>query len=186
MLPSRGLPLGPKGRLYSGCVCRVMLYGSKTWPVKEEDMFRLEVNNARMFRWMCCDKMSSEELSTRVKLKSMREYSGHLQRMEESAWSSKCITFKWYFPHGTFKKTWNEEIRNDLKERKASKDIPKDTNACRSFIRNHPTCESMRNRGQDEYNDDMMMISFLLLTFLYGLECLGHLNVLDLCYKQAN
>ena len=94
LLASRGLPLGAKGRLYSGCVGRVMLYGSETQPVKEEDMIKLEVNDARMFRWMCCDKMSCEELSAGVKLKSMSECSGHLQRMEESVWSSKCITFR--------------------------------------------------------------------------------------------
>lgn len=32
-LTSRGVPLGAKGRLYSECVCSVVLYGSKTWSV---------------------------------------------------------------------------------------------------------------------------------------------------------
>ena len=48
------------------------------------------------------DKISAEELRTRLKLKSMSkcvqdrrlEWFGHLERMEESAWSSKCRTFQ--------------------------------------------------------------------------------------------
>ena len=40
-----------------------------------------------------------------------------------SAWSSKCGTFKFSgsFPSGTPRKTSNEAIRSDLKERKVSK-----------------------------------------------------------------
>lgn len=30
-----------------------MSYGSETWPVKEEDMKRLERNDAGIIRWMC-------------------------------------------------------------------------------------------------------------------------------------
>ena len=48
LVASRGLPLGAKGRLYSACVHSVMLYGSETWPVKEEDVIRLERNDAKM------------------------------------------------------------------------------------------------------------------------------------------
>lgn len=31
LLNSRDLPLGAKDRLYSPCLCSVMLHGSKTW-----------------------------------------------------------------------------------------------------------------------------------------------------------
>ena len=42
LLASRGLTLGSKGRfrMHSS----VMLYGSETWPVKEDDVIRLERN----------------------------------------------------------------------------------------------------------------------------------------------
>ena len=76
MLASRGLPLGPKSR-YSAFVCGIMLYGSQTWPVKEEDV-RLERNDARMVRWMCNirpeDRVFGEELKARQKLKSMGDF----------------------------------------------------------------------------------------------------------------
>ena len=38
LLVSRGLPLGARGRLYYACICSMMLYGSDTWPVKDEDV----------------------------------------------------------------------------------------------------------------------------------------------------
>ena len=34
--------------LYSICVYSVMLYGSETWPVKEESLVRLERNSAML------------------------------------------------------------------------------------------------------------------------------------------
>ena len=67
---------------------------------------RLERNDARMVKWICNirpeDKISAEELKTRIKLKSMREclqdkrpkWLGHFERMEESVWYNKCRTFK--------------------------------------------------------------------------------------------
>ena len=53
LLASRGLPLGAEGRLHSAGVHSLMLYGSKTWPVKKEDMVKLERNDAWMVRWIC-------------------------------------------------------------------------------------------------------------------------------------
>ena len=45
-------------------------------------------------------------------------------------------------------------IRSDLKERKVSKDIAKDRNAGKSFIRNYPSPTSITNRHKNEYDDD--------------------------------
>ena len=77
LLLSRDAALGAKGRLYSACMCIVMLYGSETCPDKE-DLITLERNDAKMARWMCNvrpeDRICSEEFRTRLKLKSMREY----------------------------------------------------------------------------------------------------------------
>ena len=73
--------------------------------------------------------------SLRVVRKSSKETSG---RKQSSAWSSKCRTFKASdsFPRVQPRKTWNEAIRSDLKERKVSKDISKDRNAQKFFIKN--------------------------------------------------
>ena len=37
------------------------------------------------------------------------------------------------------RKTWNEVVRSDLKERKVSRDLAKDRDVWKSFIRNQPT-----------------------------------------------
>ena len=67
---------GAKDRLYSAFVRSVMLYGGDTLPVKE-DVIRPERNDARMVSWIFSvrpeDSTIEEELSTRLKLKSMLE-----------------------------------------------------------------------------------------------------------------
>ena len=55
-----------------------MRYGRETWPVNEGDVIRVQRTDTRKVRWMCNvrpdDKISAEELRTRLKLNSMREY----------------------------------------------------------------------------------------------------------------
>ena len=72
LLASRGLLLEAKEILYSTYVCSVMLYGSETWPVKEQDFTKLEGNDAKVVRWMSTnrseDRIPAEEHGTRLKL----------------------------------------------------------------------------------------------------------------------
>ena len=68
--------------------------------------------------------------------------------MEESAWFRKCRISKvsGSFPRRGPRKTWNEVTRSDMKERKISKDLPKDkclevfskkrSNLCKIMIMN--------------------------------------------------
>ena len=44
-------------------------------------------------------------------------------------------------------KKWNKVIRKDLKERKLSKDLAKDGNTCRYFIRNRPNPRKHEKRA---------------------------------------
>jgi len=48
----------------------VLIYGSKTWPVKTEDMQHLERTERMIIRWMCGvslkNRTSSEELNGRL------------------------------------------------------------------------------------------------------------------------
>ena len=70
---------------------------------------------------------------------------GHLERIEK-VWSGRYGTLKVSdsFPSVQPRRKWNEVIRNDLKEIKVSKDIAKDRNVWKSFIRNCPI------RGDDD------------------------------------
>ena len=61
------------------------------------------------------------------------QWFGHLEAVEESAWSCKCRIFK---ASGSFhrrrpRKTW-KIIRSDLKEIKVSKNLDKNRNAWKS------------------------------------------------------
>ena len=53
LLASESFPLGAKDMLYPACAYGVMHYVSGTCPVKEEDVIRLERNDARITRSMC-------------------------------------------------------------------------------------------------------------------------------------
>ena len=70
ILTSRGASLKVKGKVYKTCVQRTMVYGSETWPMKKEDMQRLERTERMMVRWLCGvslkNRISSEELKGRL------------------------------------------------------------------------------------------------------------------------
>lgn len=59
---------------------------------------------------------------------------------------------------------WSEVIKIDTKERKVTKDVVKNTNAWKYFIRNGPFHASMANRLENEYIDGGELI---LGWFLY-------------------
>ncbi|XP_057298413.1 uncharacterized protein LOC130629284 [Hydractinia symbiolongicarpus] len=137
LLTSRVLSIEVKGRLYEACVRSVMLYGSETWAVKQEDLDRLERNDMRMVTWMCNaslrDRKSSDDLRSRLSLRRIKDviqirrlnWLGHLERMEENNWVRKCrdLIVPGAKPRGRPRKTWQEVIRTDLIQRKLSLDL---------------------------------------------------------------
>ena len=82
LLASRDFPLRAKSR-YSACERSVMLYGSKTWPVKVDDVIRLKRNDTRMVRWMYNvrpeDSISAEKLRIGLRMMSI----GNVYRTED-------------------------------------------------------------------------------------------------------
>ena len=76
-MTSRGASLKVKGRVYRTCVQRVLVYGSDTWPVKVEDIQRLERTERMMVSWMCGvslkSRMSSEKLNARLGIEAISE-----------------------------------------------------------------------------------------------------------------
>ena len=52
LLTSRTFSLKKKGELYEACIRSVMLYGSETWPAKEEDIVRLHRTDMSMLHCM--------------------------------------------------------------------------------------------------------------------------------------
>ena len=157
LLASKGLSLAVKGRLYQACVRSVMLYASETWPLKEEDLSRLERNDASMIRWMCrtrlSDNISSKVLRGRMGLVSIREliqakrlrWFGHVERMDIENWVSKCRSYvvEGDVAKGRPRKTWFEVVRNDLKEKNISRELALDRTAWKSLVKPRPTHASM-------------------------------------------
>ena len=128
ILTSRGASLKIKGKIYRACVQTVMVYGSETWPMKAEDMKRLERAERMMVRWMCGvslrDRRSSVELNERLGIEGIVKvvrcgrlrWFGHLERKNGGDWVSRCreIEVAGAKRRGRGKKTWFECVKNDL------------------------------------------------------------------------
>ena len=76
IVSSRTFSLKKKGSFYQACVRPVLLYGSKTWPVKEEDLVRLHRTEMSMLLWMSHgtfkDRIPSKDLLTKFDLLPVR------------------------------------------------------------------------------------------------------------------
>ncbi|XP_057306914.1 uncharacterized protein LOC130645075 isoform X1 [Hydractinia symbiolongicarpus] len=128
LLTSRVLSIELKGRLYEACGRSVMLYGSETWAVKQEDLDCLDRSDMRMVRWMCNaslrDRKSSDELRNRLSIRRIKDviqirrlnWLGHLERMKGDNWVRKCRDL--IVPGAKLRrgprKTLQEVIRTDL------------------------------------------------------------------------
>jgi hypothetical protein len=86
VLTLRGASLKLKGKIYSGCVRRTMVYGSETWPMKVEDMNRLERAERSMIR------MCGVTLSERIPIKELRARLG-IESISEVVTSGRL---RWY------------------------------------------------------------------------------------------
>ena len=83
-----------KGKVYKTVVRPVLLYGAETWATTKGQEARLEVNEVRMLRWMCCvtrrDHIQNEHIrgtprvvqaSKKITEQRLKWY-GHVRRMK--------------------------------------------------------------------------------------------------------
>ena len=97
ILSSCTFSLKKKGSIYQACVRPVLLYGSETWPVKE-DLVRLHRTEMSMLRWMSHatfkDRIHSKDLLTKFDLLPVRRivqcnqlrWFSHVVRMDNDNW----------------------------------------------------------------------------------------------------
>ena len=71
---------------------------------------------------------------------------GHIERMDKSFWGSRCraVEVSGSVGRGRPKKTWEEVIRIDLRERRVSKDLARDSLEVnfQKPIQRMPTCKT--------------------------------------------
>lgn len=123
------MPIKLKGKVYVACVRSMMVYGSETWPVKVEDVKRLERAEMRMVRWM-----SGVSLRERVKKEDLRgmlgienvsdvmtrgrlQWLGHVSRKGDDDGVKKCMEVEGVMSRGRPNTTWSDVVERDMRER---------------------------------------------------------------------
>ena len=156
ILTNRGASLRVKGKIYRACVQRVLVYGSETWPMKSEDLLRLERAERMMWRWMCGvkleDRRPSTELSKCLDVEPVADvvrrgrlrWFGHVERKSGKDWVSACRGFVVGSAQGRGrgrpKKTWDECVGQDLRRLGLRRESAQDRMEWRRLIvGNRPT-----------------------------------------------
>src|SRR5664279_4197448 len=136
----------------------LLVYGSETWPIKVEDMQRLERTEKMMVRWMCGatlkNKISSVELYSCLDVEAVSDvvrrgrlrWFGHLERKSHDDWMSACrdLEVDGVKRKGRSMKTWGECVRNEMVSLGLKRDWALDRVRRRgSICGNRPTRASM-------------------------------------------
>ena len=149
VLTLKGASFKLKGKIYSTCVRSAMVYGSETWPMKKEDLGRLEKAEHMMMRRMCGvtlrDRVPSSELYGRLDIDSMStvvtrnrlRWFGHVQRKPESDWTRRCTSFEvsGQRGRGRGRKTWRECVDEDLRRLSLDPLMAMDRESWRQLVR---------------------------------------------------
>src|SRR3989442_13507492 len=132
LLTARGASLRVKGKIYRGCVQRVLVYGSETWAMKKIDLQRLLRTENKMIRWMSgvtlkdrrtCDELRQglgiESVDRVVSRGRLRCY-GHVELKNDDDWVSKCRNLEVVggTRKGRGKKRWIECVATDMDMKK--------------------------------------------------------------------
>jgi hypothetical protein len=165
VLTCRGASLILKGKIYRACVQSVMVYGSETWPVRVEDLARLERTERMMVRWMCGvslkDRIPSVELLERLHIVDVAEvvrrgrlrWFGHVERKKVDDWVSACrdltVARRRGLYRGRGKKTWMECVTADMKEMRLKRADAQDRCAWRSAIMGNRLTRASTDKNQN-------------------------------------
>lgn len=164
ILTNRGASLKVKGKIYKACVQRVLVYGSETWPMKTEDLQRLERAERMMWRWMCgvrlADRRPTTELSKSLDVEQVAtvvrrgrlRWFGHLERKGNEDWVSACRKYEVDSAvgrrgKGRPRKTWEECVVHDLHQLGLKKESALDRTEWRGLIGGKRPTRAERGQG---------------------------------------
>ena len=149
ILTNRGIALKTRGHVYNAAVRSVLLYGSQTWPLTNEDCNRLTRNDNSMVRWICsaklADRRPTKELQKLLGISTLSEvcrsnrlrWYGHLERKEPNDWPRKILDYEvtGSYPRGRPKKRWRDNIQEDLRALRLKPALAQDRDEWRQAIR---------------------------------------------------
>lgn len=154
LLNSKRFPLKVKGMVYRSCVRSVMLYGSETWCLGENEMALLRRTERAMVRAMCgvklMDKNRTEVLMEMLgleesvvqmaKANAVRWY-GHVLRREDGHVLRRALDFKvkGRRKRGRPKRTWRKHVEEESRRVGLKKDDALDRDRWRKGVRDIAT-----------------------------------------------
>ena len=130
LITNRGIYLAKRGNLFVTCARSVLLYGSETWPLSKDDLYRIKRCDHAMLRWICGVKItqphSTESLRRRLQVPCIEDVLrenrlrlfGHRYRQDESLWTKKIMNLQidGPTPRGRPKLRWSDVVNADMKK----------------------------------------------------------------------
>jgi len=148
VLCDRRFPTKLKGKFYRVAVRPAMLYGTDCWAIKKKQARKLEVAEMRMLRWMCGhtrldrirndiirDRLGMANISDKIREGRLRWF-GHVKRRQMTApvRSVETLIIEGKRGRGRPKLSWDEQIRQDLRDLHLSEDMVDDRSSWRRRI----------------------------------------------------
>ena len=132
---------------------KILMVKLKKKMVKVEDVGQLKQTEMQMVRWMCgaslSDRKPSDELKDRLGIESITDvmhqmhlrWFGHVERMDNDNWISKCrnLVVAGVSGRGRPNKTSHQVILGDMRELRIEKDLAQDCSAWRRAIKKPPS-----------------------------------------------
>ena len=130
LITNRGIYLAKRGNLFVTCARSVLLYGSETWPLSKDDLYRLKRCDHAMLHWICGVRImqphSTDSLRRRLQVPCIEEVLrwnrlrlfGHRQRQDDSLWTKKIMSLEIDAPtpRGRPKLRWRDVVNADMKK----------------------------------------------------------------------
>jgi hypothetical protein len=149
VLCDKKIPLKLKGKFYKTAIRPALLYGSECWAMKKVHESKLEAAEMRMLRWTCgrtmLDRIPNEvfrnelqvvPISAKVREGRLRWF-GHVRRRLATAPVRRVesISVGGVRRRGRPKRSWEEQLRLDMKTLNLVEDMTLDRSAWRRRIR---------------------------------------------------
>ena len=148
LLCNRRIPLRRRSSIYEACVRSVMLYGSETWPLTQRMESYIVSGDRRMLRYMAGvrlqDHVPSAVVAERCGLRQISDvlrtrrlgWYGHVRRREdgEALATIREWTVEGRRPRGGPRKTWMDNVKEDMRILNITDETARDRERWRSAI----------------------------------------------------